>query len=124
MTFGAPRTSSASLRVLVVGHADAVTLQGCKFVVNQAGRQRVIKEKRKNVHAFVEGQIVHLVGFTSYKGRMVQSAVPDGYSRFMVDVTYNPYKYESFVTKGNDYPIHSSGEVTVTSSGKIEAAIA
>lgn len=46
---------------LVLGHASNLLLSGCKFVVNQKGRERVIREKKKNVHAWVEGHfgIIH-----------------------------------------------------------------
>jgi hypothetical protein len=46
---------------LVLGHASTLLLSRCKFVVNQKGRERVIKEKRKNVHAWIQGSmgIVH-----------------------------------------------------------------
>jgi hypothetical protein len=36
---------------LVVGHALSLRLNNVLFQVNEAGRQRVIKEKKKNVHA-------------------------------------------------------------------------
>ncbi len=39
-------------RVLLSGKNDY-----CIFVVNEAGRQRVLKQKRKNVHAFVAGYL-------------------------------------------------------------------
>lgn len=41
----------------VVARLHRVLLSTAAFVVNEAGRQRVIKEKRKNVHAFVIGYI-------------------------------------------------------------------
>ena len=33
-------------------HADSVDLRDCKFLVQPAGRARVLKEKQKNVHAY------------------------------------------------------------------------
>lgn len=41
----------------VVAHARDITLRNCDFVVREAGRQKAIKEGRKNVHAFVVGLI-------------------------------------------------------------------
>ena len=43
---------------LVKVHADNVTLEDVKFIVSKIGQERVRKEKRKNVHAFVEGFVV------------------------------------------------------------------
>ena len=42
---------------LVMGHVDSVYLRGARFKVSEAGRERVRKEKRKNVHAYVYGFI-------------------------------------------------------------------
>lgn len=47
---------------LVLGHATDILLSNsCKFVVREVGRQRVLKEKKKNVHAWIEGSfgIIH-----------------------------------------------------------------
>ena len=40
----------------VVSHEAHVFLVHAKFHVSQAGRERVVREKRKNVHAWVEGK--------------------------------------------------------------------
>lgn len=40
---------------LVVAHADEIYLACCDFHVSTAGRLRVRREGRKNVHAFVDG---------------------------------------------------------------------
>ena len=74
----------------VIHHAQNVTLSDCTFKVSEAGRQRVLREKRKNVHAGVVGQL----------GRI---NVPLSYMPQMTAVTYNPYKYETFVRKNNDF---------------------
>ena len=60
---------------LVVGHCDAVRLvphylqDSVKCIVNQAGRERVLRERKKYVHAFIEGAIERVAGFVSYKDR-------------------------------------------------------
>lgn len=41
----------------VVSHTDNIVLKDCQFVVNESGRQRVIKTQSKNVHAFIKGLI-------------------------------------------------------------------
>lgn len=50
----------------VLGHCDDINLADVTFRVSQAGRRRVVTEKRKNVHAFVRGVIasdeMHLRG--------------------------------------------------------------
>lgn len=66
-------------------HANCIFLKTANFVVSEKGRQRVLREKQKNVHAYVQGYIC------------------DRPDCFTVDVdcyevTYNPYKYKHFVT--------------------------
>lgn len=41
----------------VVGHTRGIHLKDCYFVVNQAGRRRVVETGHKNVHAWVKGFI-------------------------------------------------------------------
>jgi hypothetical protein len=66
---------------LVVGHAKSLFLTGIKFKVSESGRQRVIKEGRKNVHAFIEG----FYAGESYELEGARS------------LYYNPYKVSTFV---------------------------
>ena len=58
-------------------HASKVTLKNVTFKVSEAGRQRVLRERKKNVHAFVEGDLVLLTG------SKIQPRVW---------VSYNPYR--------------------------------
>jgi hypothetical protein len=71
---------------LVVAHAAHVEMDNATFAVSQAGRARVLRENRKNVHAFIRG---NLVSFTP-----LGTDVNNGDT---ANVTYNPYKYDSFV---------------------------
>lgn len=71
----------------VLGWADFVPLKQCKFIVSEAGRQRVLREKKKNVHAYVDG----IIGGEHF----------DKCEVYRSKFTYNPYKYDSFVTVGN-----------------------
>jgi hypothetical protein len=42
---------------LVVGHTDNLILKNVTFYVSEASRQRVIANKRKNVHAWASGTL-------------------------------------------------------------------
>jgi len=84
----------------VIDHVESVVLKAPKFVVRQAGRKKVIKDKKKNVHAFVVGHITSGVE-TSSKEEVV---------------TYNPYKYKSFV-KENTREEVSKAEYSVIRFG-------
>jgi hypothetical protein len=82
----------------VIAHSDTVVLEGCKLMVSEAGRQRVLREKRKNVHAGVSGTWIH------YCTNRADNAF-DFLSMVGRQVTYNPYKYASFVVKATEQPI-------------------
>lgn len=82
---------------LVKAHSEEVRMWDCAFQVNAKGRQKVLDEQRKNVHAGIKGYIDN------------DQQVPSG-----VEVTYNPYKYDSFVDKTTELPIYSSQFTTLT----------
>ena len=73
----------------VIAHRRELMLYDAIFKVSEAGRQRVLKECRKNVHAGVVGNWINDV--ISVDNR--------------VQVTYNPYKYKTFVFKHNEHMI-------------------
>jgi hypothetical protein len=68
----------------VVGHCNQVWLGAAEFKVSEAGRQRVLREKRKNVHAVVKG---HVLAFNS-------TSIPLKDHTF---IYYNPYTTTGFV---------------------------
>jgi hypothetical protein len=84
---------------LVIAHRDLVILTKCKFKVSEAGRQRVLREKKKNVHAGVTG----LWG-ASATG-IIEPAELYFLELFGRRVTYNPYKYDSFVIKTTEQSV-------------------
>ena len=92
---------------LIVGHAAALTIESVTPIVREGGRQRVIKEKRKNVHAFLRGSIRNLQGFESYKGRRkpTQPRRPKLSVKPADTLVYNPYKGPTFfnVSKGEEF---------------------
>lgn len=69
----------------VVQHRFNLVLEDARFIVSERGRQRVLRDRRKNVHAFVEGYI--------------KPEVPRG--RKWRKVSYNPYKAGHFVADDN-----------------------
>ena len=83
-------------------HADSVDLKNCKFRVQPAGRARVLKEKQKNVHAYVVG-LFHDVNFIS------SQYFPRGYK--FAQAFYNPYRVETFVNYHNGTPLYEAERV-------------
>ena len=90
---------------LVIAHVNSICLENVVFKVSEKGRQRVLSEKRKNVHAVVEGDITGVEGLGE------------------ISITYNPYKYKSFIIKGSDKPIANCKHVAMFVNNKIPTII-
>lgn len=87
----------------VILHAKRVRLCDVTFKVSAAGRARVLREKRKNVHAGVVGEIKQV----TLLHEINESYSLDSAYGLWYRVTYNPYKYSTFVdTEGN--PVHNA----------------
>ncbi|MEC4091610.1 hypothetical protein [Pseudoalteromonas rubra] len=67
----------------VVGYAKCVQLDNATFIVSEKSRQRVVRDQRRNVHAFVEGIITD-----AFDAIQVQPG--NEY------ITYNPYARGEF----------------------------
>jgi hypothetical protein len=82
-----------SLRVkgLVWGHALAVEIRDAKFKVSEAGRQRVLRLKKKFVHAGVEGAASVVAGGAEALREHYDAKYGRG-----VEVSYNPFKGPGF----------------------------
>ena len=93
----------------VIAHKDAVLLFDTTPKVSQAGRKRVLREKRKNVHAGIVGDWL--------PDTMGNDISLDDKVAFN-QVTYNPYKYENFVYKA-DETCYTGGEITWMTYGKV-----
>tara|TARA_R100000656_G_scaffold123225_1_gene99535 strand:+ start:719 stop:1123 length:405 start_codon:yes stop_codon:yes gene_type:complete len=85
----------------VIAHVDHLRLADARFLVSEAGRQRVLQEKKKNVHAGIQGRIEPLRGDDIHPWNLGDS------------VTYNPYKRETFYNKVNEKSIHRSPDVVL-----------
>lgn len=101
------QTFSIIYKGLVVNHCDYVKLSDVEFRVRPGGREKVIKEKRKNVHSFVIGTLMDYCKFPC------ENLPSEPNSNV---VTYNPYKYDSYVMKDTEEPIYRAGEVEMINS--------
>ncbi len=86
----------------VIGHAQSVEVHGVMFKVSEAGRQRVLRTRKKNVHAGIVGQLAQWIPAWSEVGPI--EGKPGG-----IPVTYNPYKGPSFVTLPDYTPLYMAG---------------
>jgi hypothetical protein len=89
----------------VVAHRDDVLLFDGTFKVSEAGRQRVLRERKKNVHAGVVGHWIGSIDDELTIERIVYNGTP---------ITYNPYKYNTFVHLYGEHPIETGRLVALT----------
>lgn len=78
-------------------HAEKVQVRGARFVVRPAGREKVRQTQKKNVHAFVVGELCPVDGQLD----------PSRTKR----VTYDPYLHDTFVEYYSHRPIHRADAV-------------
>lgn len=84
---------------LVKKHTRYIHLKDCKLRVGKKGKQRVRDEKRKNVHAYIQGK--------EADGMTIPSMFSD------MKVTYNPYKNDSFVCIKTGKAVHDAAHVMI-----------
>lgn len=100
-----------------VQHAEAVHLTDVNFAVQPAGRQKVLSENRKNVHAFVRGEPNFIVRL----GDEIAASSLDSWLAIKGGsiwenarrVTYNPYRYETFVYEDSGEAVLFANEVII-----------
>ncbi|MED5357537.1 MAG: hypothetical protein VYD85_03855 [Pseudomonadota bacterium] len=96
----------------VIAHSSMVEMSDCSFKVSEAGRQRVLAEKRKNVHAGIVG-IVRTIGenmdpLSRTAMRREANWVRHGGHPAYTPITYNPYKFSTFVRRSTETPVTSA----------------
>lgn len=91
----------------VRGHATSVVLDDVKFHVGKSGRERVLREQCKNVHAWLEGSI-NLLDMDPF---------PYGDAD---RVAYNPYRAGTF-TVGGTTPVADARRVRLNVNGAAHA---
>jgi hypothetical protein len=107
----------------VIAHTHDLILEECRYAVQPAGRDKVRRSGRKNVHAFIRGTLPEQ-----------PMTMRPGAQR----VTYNPYKHDGFVLAsiaesakgspkwldGGDVWVGQSSAVRFCADGKVFAGFA
>lgn len=86
---------SVTHKGIVVAHVKEIHLLDVEFRVSVVGRQRVLREQQKNIHAKVWGTVVE--------------SLPD---RERVLAYYNPYTCQSFVSP-TGVPLYSMADAVL-----------
>ena len=100
----------------VIDRVSGVVLRDASFVVSEAGRRRVLREKAKNVHAFVRGELVKSYPLDSLPGTADGEGVAPGRGA-TVPVTYNPYQAGHFTRLDNGAAMRAASLVAVAPQG-------
>jgi len=112
----------------VIGHASQVLVRECEFTVSKAGRERVLREQKKNVHAFVVGELEGAIwtgvadafaasGWHWDNDRKTNNAYRRAANAMGTRVSYNPYKgdtFFAFTEAGDSFPVHKADMVYLT----------
>jgi len=86
----------------VIFHKQSLMVRNAEFVVSQAGRLRVLRKRRKNVHAGIRGELIE-----------------DNNVELNRKVRYNPYLFSSFMIQ--DSPIYQAEYVRLCSTREVFA---
>lgn len=86
-------------------HLKSLVLEDVTFKISEAGRQRVIRESRKNVHAYAIGELVEREG--------------EGYSGHLPCASYNPYKAAHFTNTATGQRVDRTMQAIFTRDRKV-----
>ncbi|WP_344239186.1 hypothetical protein [Actinocorallia libanotica] len=87
-----------------IDYVSAVRLRRPEFKVHEAGRQRCIREQRRNVHAWVVGEVEHLE-----RGGVEAVTRDERYRR----AVYDPWKGSTFVDAETFEPVITASEAVM-----------
>jgi hypothetical protein len=101
---------------LVKKHLCHFALWDCTFRVSDKGNERVRGEKRKNVHAYIQGR----EGWSEEEQRWHYIGPACDYVNDpnTVVITYDPYKYKTFVRVDTGKPVYKA-KVVVFGCGEL-----
>ena len=110
------KSREASTRGLVIAHADRVWLNDVQFIVSEAGRTRVLREKKKYVHAFVRGTLSSFFGnvrdvdvdLSKVHECIYEELNFNAMSNHGAEFTYNPYRFSTFVDRETESELHDA----------------
>jgi hypothetical protein len=101
---------------LVKKHLCHFVLHDCVFRVSDKGNERVRGERRKNVHAYIQGR----EAWNEEEQRWEYIGPDCNYVNDpnTVAITYDPYKYKTFVRVDTGKPVHKA-KVVVFGCGEM-----
>lgn len=92
----------------LLASARQVRLADVEFRVRESGRQRMLREQRRNVHAFAVGRLLEYIHPSETRSMDAFQGRP---------VYYNPYRFASFVDRETEAPVQSANLVQLDEHG-------
>ncbi len=86
-------------------HLTSLILEDVTFKVYEAGRQRVIANERKNVHAFAIGELVQRTDYAVWCGN--------------TQAVYNPYRAACFMSTATHQRVDSTSRAVFKSDRRV-----
>jgi hypothetical protein len=105
------RAEEGENKGLVLAHANKLLLERPTFRVSEAGRDRVIAEDRKNVHAGVVGKLVAMVGETYEQRINPASFLWQGYDERLAEGVRNQGRFVRYNPRKAGYFFYEEGEI-------------
>lgn len=113
----------------VIAHAEQLSMRDVDLKVSEAGRQRVLSEGRKNVHAGAVGHIDAAWGlqprFDDLDMETLRGIGLGGVFRPLTRGTrikYNPLEAATFVKRTDSMPVLRTKRLMLTGCGKLVAS--
>lgn len=88
---------------IVRGRHPHALVADATFVVQEGGRAATVEKEERSVHAFVRGKLIS-----------TSDGLEDPDLSQWLEVTYNPFKYETFVVRDTLEPVEEADRVLLT----------
>jgi hypothetical protein len=87
----------------VIAHCERVALKDVSVRQSEASRQRVIREQRRNVHCWINGELISCDGVDRKRDINLPEGADTPYLQLQGrGVTYNPYHHRSLVHRDDE----------------------
>ncbi len=116
------RAAEGPHRGRVLGHAQQVELSECTFHVSARGRARVLERRRKEVHAVIRGVLQAASTQVQERASSLTLCLA-AFGEPARQVTYDPYRYATFVDKETLHSVGSASRVVAYGNLVLASAI-
>lgn len=94
---------SIKRRGRVVERPYLFSVENAQFQVSEKSRERAVNENKRNVHAFLVSDNYEIYDYDDIQYEHLKKSILN--NEKFEEVTYNPFKYNSFVIKKTGTPV-------------------